>query len=212
MLSHAPLLLLWVEMSLILGDLTAARAAAEQLAAIAEQVRSEWLSAQADLARGHITRYDDAPEATRYFHSALGHLRQYEQSLLASHAKLELARSIKASDPPGALTWARAALATFERLGATHEAEQAANLLRELGAAGRARPSQHETLTQREAEVLALLARGLTNREIAGRLIISAKTVEHHVSQILGKLSLRSRAEAAAYATQHSRSENRGGV
>jgi DNA-binding NarL/FixJ family response regulator len=207
MLSYAPLLLLWVEMSLVLGDLNAARAAAEQLGVIADQARSELLFAQADMARGQITRYDDATEATHYFRSALDHLRQYEQSLLASRAKLELARSIKASDPPGSLTWARAALATFERLGATHEAEQAANLLRELGAASRARPSQHEALTQREAEVLALLARGLTNREIAGRLIISAKTVEHHVSQILGKLSLRSRAEAAAYATQHSSSE-----
>jgi DNA-binding NarL/FixJ family response regulator len=202
-LSHAPLLQLWVEMSLAVGDLDAARAAANQLAAIAEQAHSEWLIAQVDIARGHISRYDDELAATRHFRAALDHLRQYEQSLLASRAKLELARSLKASDPPGALTWARAALATSERLGATHEAEQAAKLLRELGAVGRARPSQHETLTHREAEVLALLAHGLTNREIAERLIISAKTVEHHVSQILGKLRLRSRAEAAAYAAQH---------
>jgi DNA-binding NarL/FixJ family response regulator len=62
-------------------------------------------------------------------------------------------------------------------------------------------------LIQREAKVLALLAHGLSNREIATRLVISAKTVEHHVSQILSKLGLRSRAEAAAYAASHTMSE-----
>lgn len=43
-------------------------------------------------------------------------------------------------------------------------------------------------LTAREAEIAALVARGLTNREIADRLVLSAKTVEHHVSRILDKL------------------------
>ena len=55
-------------------------------------------------------------------------------------------------------------------------------------------------LTAREAEVLALLAQGRTNREIAARLFISAKTVEHHVSRVLAKLGARTRAEAVAVA------------
>ena len=55
-------------------------------------------------------------------------------------------------------------------------------------------------LTQREAEVLLLIAQGLSNREIADRLVISPKTAEHHVSQILSKIGARSRAEAAAFA------------
>ena len=58
-------------------------------------------------------------------------------------------------------------------------------------------------LTRRQNEVLVLLGDGLGNADIAERLGLSAKTVEHHVSQVLGKLGLRSRAEAAAYATQH---------
>ena len=207
---QAPLLWLWVQVSLALGDLEAARTAAEQLGALARQAHSDMLLAQADLAQGHITRYADEAEAARYFRSALDHLRQYEQSVLASRAKLELARSLKESDPPAALTWARAALATFERMGATGEADEAAKVLRALGAAGRVSVRQQTPLTPREAEVLALLGRGLTNREIAKRLVISAKTVEHHVGQILDKLGLRNRAEAAAYVAQNPVPENRG--
>jgi DNA-binding NarL/FixJ family response regulator len=58
-------------------------------------------------------------------------------------------------------------------------------------------------LTEREAEVLALVATGRTNREIAVQLVISEKTVASHLSHIFTKLDLSSRAAATAYAYEH---------
>ncbi len=60
-----------------------------------------------------------------------------------------------------------------------------------------------EELTEREMEVLRLIAGGLNNREIADRLVISVKTVKTHVSSILGKLHLEDRTQAAIYALRH---------
>jgi DNA-binding CsgD family transcriptional regulator len=197
---RAPLLLLLVEALLALGDLAAAERAAEELATLGRQARSDLLLGQAELARGQVRRYAGAADAAECFQSVVDRLRAYEQSLLVARARLEMAQVLQGHDWAGAVTWARAALASFARLGAAREADEAAGLLRRLGVAARAAPRGREPLTRREAEVLALIARGLTNRAIAERLVISAKTVEHHVSQILGKLGLRSRAEAAAFA------------
>jgi DNA-binding NarL/FixJ family response regulator len=107
-----------------------------------------------------------------------------------------------AEAPEAAAAEAGLALATFERLGAALHANEAEGLLRELGVAGRTWPRDYGELTKRETEVLALLAAGLPNAEIAERLYISRRTAEHHVASILSKLGLRSRAEAAAYAVR----------
>jgi DNA-binding NarL/FixJ family response regulator len=104
-----------------------------------------------------------------------------------------------------ALTEARAALEAFDRLQAARHVDAAAAVLRSLGAPATSARRGGGLLSKREAEVLDLLGHGLSNPEISDRLYISRKTVEHHVGNILAKLGLRSRAEAAAYATRAKR-------
>ena len=60
-----------------------------------------------------------------------------------------------------------------------------------------------EALSEREVEVLQLLAQGMTNKDIAQTLILSVRTVEAHLRSIFGKLGVRSRTEAALWATEH---------
>jgi len=117
----------------------------------------------------------------------------------AAQTRLLLAQVLAPSDREVAGAEARTALSVFEDLGAGRDADAAAALMRELGVkSARTGPKNVGRLTRREQEVLALLGEGLSNPEIAGRLFLSRKTVEHHVARILSKLGLRGRAEAAA--------------
>jgi DNA-binding CsgD family transcriptional regulator len=115
----------------------------------------------------------------------------------------EAARAMAESDEEAVM---REAIVTMERLSARAAAAQVVRRMRALGlgriprgprAATRANPAN---LTARELEVLALMAEGRRNAEIADRLFLSPKTVEHHVSSILTKLGTASRAEAIARA------------
>ena len=100
----------------------------------------------------------------------------------------------------------RQALEICERLQAAALAGIIRRKLRASGVRGIARGAQERTrqnphgLTARELKVLSLLIEGCRNAEIARRLFVSEKTVDHHVSSILGKLDVRSRGEAAAVA------------
>jgi DNA-binding CsgD family transcriptional regulator len=106
------------------------------------------------------------------------------------------------------------ALATMEQLGATAAASALRRQLRAQGVRGVPRGSRMFTrrhphgLTRREAQVLELLAEGLRNSTIATRLFLSTKTVDHHVSAILTKLGVSSRAEAVALFRDQERGED----
>ena len=202
-LNQVPLLRLWVDVQLALGNIDLAQRAVERLETLVQQTHSDLLLAQVDLAKGQIKRHLGDAAAQHDFQAALDHLHAYEQSLVAGRARLEMARLLSSSDRAAAMMWARAALASLERLGAAHDAGEAAQLLRQLGVTPHPGPRLQAPLTQREVEVLSLIAQGLSNREIAIRLVISPKTAEHHVSQILSKIGARSRAEAAAFAASH---------
>jgi DNA-binding CsgD family transcriptional regulator len=164
--------------------------------------------AEAAVAAGRVLAATaDRPAAIASFEDAKAHLAGDERPFQLGLIRIELARArAAAGDRPGAITEARAALACFERLGATHARDEASALLRGWGETGRTRPHNADelaaTLTRREREVLKLISQGLTNAEIAQRLFISAKTAEHHVGRALSKLGVRSRAEAAALAVR----------
>ena len=105
-------------------------------------------------------------------------------------------------------TCLRRALTELQRLGARPAARIVSRRLHERGVRGvprgprRASRDNPASLTAREVEVLALLAQGLQNAEVAERLFLSAKTVDHHVSAILRKLGVRTRGEASAEAVR----------
>lgn len=100
----------------------------------------------------------------------------------------------------------REALTLFEQFGAAPAAQSLRRQMRSQGVQGIPRGSRTSTrldphgLTRREAQILALLSEGLRNSAIAKRLFLSTKTVDHHVSSILTKLGVPSRAEAVAMA------------
>lgn len=101
-----------------------------------------------------------------------------------------------------------AAIATFDAMEATATADRARQELRRRGVSSlpprprNATRSNPSGLTNRQLEVARLVARGLTNAELAQRLYISEKTADHHVSAILGKLGLSSRREVVRRAAE----------
>ncbi len=202
----APLELL-VEAEVAQGATDAAAARANRLAELGAGLGCDAVVARGERALGRVlTAAGDAVAAKLHLESALAAFCRLEMPLEAGRTRLLLAAMLGDADRDGAIAEARSALAVFEDLGAAHHANAAASLLRSLGFAasrsGRRGVGGLTTLTPRELEVLRLIGEGLSNREMAERLFVTRKTVEHHVARVLSKLGLRSRAEAAAYAAR----------
>jgi len=191
---------LLVDARLAGGDIVGAGAAAGRLTEVASSVDSKRLEAMAAGAEGRVAMArGDAQGAAVRMEAALRAWSHLGLPFEVARTRFEFSRSLAASQPDVAVDHARRALAAFESLGAGIEADRVAAYLRTKGVTARVGAKGVGLLTTREQEVLRLLAVGLTNPEIAGRLHVSRKTASHHVSSILSKLQLRNRAEVAAY-------------
>jgi DNA-binding CsgD family transcriptional regulator len=144
------------------------------------------------------------PVAPPYGHELAGHWRQAADAWQALGCPYDRALVLGLHGDEAAQ---RDALAEFERLGATPASQLVRRRLRELGIRGVPRGARRSTLenpyklTRREAQILELMRFGLRNAAIAKRLFLSTRTVDHHVSAVLTKLGVATRAEAVALAT-----------
>lgn len=197
------LLLLLVDAWIADGNVEAAERAARELEAVPDAGASRYLRAVVPSARGRVLlAREDTTAAAHALRSAVSACDHARLPLETARARLDLARALSFSAPDVAVAEARMALETAAGCEARAEIDQAAAVLRDLGIAAPSGPPSRGMLTRRESEVLELLGLGLGNPEIARRLVLSRKTVEHHVSRVLMKLGLRNRAEAAAYAVR----------
>jgi ATP/maltotriose-dependent transcriptional regulator MalT len=214
---HVPALWVLARAACARGHLDRAAAAAADLDSIASSLATELMKGYAAAALGHVAWTRGELETARArFELATALFTTSRAPFEAAHARVDLALVLRAmSEPDAAEIEARAALATFTKLGASDGVERA----KRVAAAQAATPPGSTTarsvtpagatdsatlpLSDREREVLALVAQGLSNAEIANRLHLSAHTVKRHIANILGKLELPTRAAAAALAVRH---------
>jgi DNA-binding NarL/FixJ family response regulator len=188
-----------IEILLAAGDLDAARAVARDLEDVAAASRNEIVNAMAAHARGALRLAEgDARGAIEPLRSAFAIWHQIGAPYLAARLRVLIAAAWSAlGNDEGAELEREAARAVFRELGA------APDLARLDASLTPRRPDHPFGLTARELEVLRLVASGRTNREIAGTLFLSEKTVDRHVSNIFSKIDVPTRAAATAFAYQH---------
>ena len=191
-----------VEILLAAGDRPSARQAADDLRVVASALDTPWLRALAASADGAVHLADGhARRALAPLRDAATIWRDLDAPYEAARVAVLVGRACRAlGDDEGARMEWEASARLFQQCGATPALEEVDRLLRDKPSA---RQPEAGGLTSREVEVLRLIARGKTNRAIAGDLGISEKTVARHISNIFVKLDLSTRAAATAYAFTH---------
>jgi DNA-binding CsgD family transcriptional regulator len=194
----------WFERALLLGD-AEAREAGEQALAMLRETGHGWALGELLRVRAVLEGPEQPPGGVPEPWAA--GIRGDWDAAAAGWAAFgwpyERARELEASDQLGPML---EALVTYDELGAVLDARRLRQELRNRGVRHLPRGPQRSTrahpagLTQRQAEVLELLADGLTNAQIADRLVLSVRTVDHHVSAVLDKLGVTNRNEAAVRA------------
>jgi ATP/maltotriose-dependent transcriptional regulator MalT len=202
-LDRAPALELLVKARIARGKLDEAGPALDALREVEQLVGTGPLRASADSAEGMLAAATGDHERARVLlEDALDRFQAGGAPFEAAQARLELAESLVAlGRTDAAEREAATALNAFLQLGAEVEADRARRIL-EVVTDGDSAREPLTRVTAREREVLRLLAEGLTNRQIAERLVVSEHTVHRHVTNILRKLDLPSRTAAAACAVR----------
>jgi DNA-binding CsgD family transcriptional regulator len=192
------------EAAWLAGDRERTTAEAQAVYGLALEKRHLWFGGELAYWQWKAGALDGEPDwlAEPYGLQLAGDARGAAAAWRAHGCPYEAARALAEADDEDALL---EALAELDRLGALPAAKVARQALHARGSsvprgprpATRANPA---ALTGREVEVLRLLAEGKRNAEIAAELVLSTRTVDHHVSAILRKLEVRSRGEAVAAA------------
>jgi DNA-binding NarL/FixJ family response regulator len=195
-LARARLLAAQVEIAVAADDPAMASVAADELDAVASAYRSSGLQAAAKRSRGAVLLATGrTEEALSILRSACSGWTELEAPYDCAKVRVLMARAYRQlGDIESSDRELDAARSVFEELGAELDAKEAG---------GERRATLPKGLTEREAEVLALVAAGRTNRQIADELFLSQKTVARHVSNIFTKLGVTTRTAAARFAFEH---------
>jgi ATP/maltotriose-dependent transcriptional regulator MalT len=198
-LSRSRVLAAFVDIMVAAGDLTAARAAADELTAMTDELDANFLRALADHATGSVLlAAGDPRRAAEVLRRSWGHWRAVEAPYEAARVRVLIGLACRAlGDEDTAEMELDAARTVFRQLGAGPDLER----VEELSPSSTVEPAGG--LTEREVEVLVLVASGKTNREIAADLVISEHTVARHLQNMFVKLGVSSRTAASAFAFEH---------
>lgn len=198
-LRRARLLPAHLEIMVAMGDVDEAKASRDELRQLAEVFDSDVLRAVAAQGDGAIALATDRPEdALDPLRAAFERWNRLEAPYEAARVRILIGRGCRAlGDGEAAALEFAAARTVFERLGAGPDLASldALNDPTESTSAG--------PLSRREIGVLRMIATGRTNKQIAAELCLSERTIDRHVSNILDKLDVPSRAAATAYAFEH---------
>jgi DNA-binding CsgD family transcriptional regulator len=192
----------WLE-----GNTEAVAAATEAALDLARQRRAAWMVGELACWRWRAGIGQPAVDGTAepFALELSGQSQQAAEFWTQRGCRYEAALALASAKDHNAL---RRALAELQELGARTAASIVGRRLREAGVRGISRGPHSATrsnaahLTARQLEILGLLTEGLRNSEIADRLYLSARTVDHHVSAVLDKLGARSRTEAIQQAAR----------
>jgi ATP/maltotriose-dependent transcriptional regulator MalT len=190
---RAKVLEAYVEIALAAGDVPSAQLASDELKEMAEHRGIPFFRGLSCYASGSLLfASNDARGALAEFRHSWRIWSDLDAPYLAARAQLKIGEALRAlGDEDSARVETNAAFEILRKIGA-----------RDISRIGAGEPVPGP-LTDREIEVLRLVATGMTNRAIANKLHISEKTVARHISNIFTKLDISSRTAAAAYAYDH---------